>query len=217
MFSFHRHLDHEVWFPPPLPDEPDGLIAVGGDLLPQRLIHAYANGIFPWFLTDDGDPVWFSPPHRMVLYPQQLHISRSMRKELNSGRFEYRENTDFVGVMNGCAATPRPGQPDTWITPPFIRAYTLLHRLGYAHSAETWLDGELVGGMYGVRIGRVFCGESMFMRVTNASKFAFINKVLQFDSQGIDLLDCQVYSDHVASLGASLIPRQQFLEVLKQL
>ncbi len=192
--------------------EPNGLLAVGGDLQPATLIGAYRQGIFPWY--SEGQPIlWWTPDPRAVLFPERLHISRSLRKALRQERFEVTLDRSFRGVMAGCAA-PRPDQPGTWLLPEMRDAYGALFEMGLAHSAEARLDGRLVGGIYGVAIGRVFFGESMFCRVSNASKVAFVHLVRQLEAWGYALIDCQVASSHLFTLGAEEIPRQRFLGLL---
>jgi leucyl/phenylalanyl-tRNA--protein transferase len=194
--------------------EPNGLLAAGGDLEPERLLAAYRRGIFPWYA--DGQPIlWWSPDPRSVLRPDEVHVSRSLRRSLIKGGFELRIDTAFAQVVAGCAA-PRDYNASTWITAEMAAAYTRLHRLGWAHSFETWLDGELVGGLYGVAIGRVFFGESMFARATDASKVAFVNLAGQLRTRSFELIDCQVASAHVTSLGASTVPRAEFLARLDE-
>lgn len=190
-------------------DAPNGLLAAGGDLAPDTLIDAYGRGIFPWF--SEGDPIlWWTPQPRAVLWPQTFAPSRSLRRRLARREFEVRFDTAFDAVVAACAA-PRPGQDGTWITPAVAAAYGALHRLGYAHSVEAWQDGALVGGLYGVALGRVFFGESMFSRRTDASKVAFAHLVRYLLSHDGRLIDCQVGSDHLASLGAVDMPRAEFL------
>jgi len=204
-----HHLGKEIVFPAPEAAEPDGLLAVGGDLEPARLLLAYRMGIFPWY--DDGLPIlWHSPDPRMVLLPADLHVSRSLHKEMRRGRFDVRLDTAFDGVVRACARAPRPGQRGTWITDDMITAYCRLHALGYAHSAESWEDGELVGGVYGVSLGSCFFGESMFAATSNASKVALVSLVRQLERWGFDLFDCQVYTRHMAGFGATLWPRERF-------
>lgn len=213
-----RVLGPDLTFPPveQALDDPNGLLAIGGDLSPQRLLAAYRHGIFPWFST--GQPIlWWSPAPRMVLYPQELNISRSMRKRLKQQDYEVRYNTAFREVMQACAETVRPDQDGTWITGPMIEAYATLQELGHALSAETWIDGQLAGGLYGVRIGRMFFGESMFHRISNASKIAFIHLVQELQRQGCGLIDCQMHTSHLASLGAREIPRSEFCRQLAEL
>ena len=188
--------------------EPNGLLAAGGDLSPQRLIEAYRRGIFPWF--SPGEPIlWWSPDPRMVLFPAELKISRSLRKTLNKRAYEIRVDTAFRQVMEACAA-PRDGHSGTWITPAMIEAYAELHRQGLAHSVETWVDGQLAGGLYGVSLGRMFYGESMFSRATDASKIAFVHLVRQLQRWGFGLIDCQMKTAHLAAFGAREIPRAEF-------
>lgn len=204
-------------FPPvdaALPD-PNGLLAAGADLSPERLLAAYARGIFPWF--NPGEPIlWWSPDPRMVLFPQEFEPSRSLRKRLRRSDYEVRVDTAFREVMLACAE-PRPGQRGTWITAQMVAAYVRLHHLGHAHSVETWIAGELVGGLYGVAIGRVFFGESMFTRVRDAGKIAFAHLVAQLTDWGYGLIDCQMSTRHLASLGAREIPRSEFTALLAQL
>lgn len=195
--------------------EPDGLLAVGGDLSAERILSAYRQGIFPWY--SDGQPIlWWSPDPRTVLFPEKLAISRSLRKKLRGGKFSVTLDTAFEQVIRQCSK-PRPGASGTWITREMERAYILLHQIGYAHSVETWLEDRLVGGLYGVSIGRVFFGESMFSRESDASKIAFAQLVRQVESWGIAMIDCQVYTEHLASLGAEEIPRQSFIRQLQRL
>ena len=195
--------------------EPNGLLAAGADLSPERLINAYARGIFPWFGEDD--PVlWWSPDPRMVLYVDELHVSRSLRRAVRSGRFRVTLDTAFADVMAACAE-PRPGQDGTWITAGMTDAYTHLAALGYAHSVESWIDGQLAGGLYGVALGRMFFGESMFTRVSDASKVAFVHLVHQMKRWQIPLLDCQMSTHHLASLGAREIRRADFIRTVRHL
>ena len=195
--------------------DPNGLLAAGADLSPQRLLDAYVHGIFPWF--GEEDPLlWWSPDPRMVLFLDELHVSRSLRRVIRSGRYEVRFDTAFRDVVLACGE-PRAGQDGTWITPAMIEAYTTLWRLGYAHSIESWTDGELAGGLYGVAIGRMFYGESMFTRRTDASKVAFVGTVRQLRRWGFGLIDCQMPTMHLASLGGREIPRDTFLERISRL
>jgi leucyl/phenylalanyl-tRNA--protein transferase len=195
--------------------EPNGLLAAGGDLSSQRLIEAYKRGIFPWF--NPGDPIlWWSPDPRMVLFPDELKISRSLRKTLKNPPYEIRVDTAFRQVMEACAA-PRDGHSGTWITPAMIAAYTELHRQGLAHSVETWMNGKLVGGLYGISLGRMFYGESMFSLATDASKIAFVHLVRQLERWGFGMIDCQMKTAHLASLGAREIPRAEFSQKLTEL
>ena len=194
--------------------EPNGLLAAGGDLEPGRLLGAYVRGIFPWY--EEGQPIlWWSPDPRAVLWPAELRVSRSLRRSLIKGGFELRVDSAFDEVIAGCAG-PRRYTDATWITSDMARAYGRLHRMGWAHSFETWRGGELVGGLYGVAIGRVFFGESMFARVTDASKVALVGMVRSLEERGFALIDCQVASQHMASLGARAIPRREFLGWLQR-
>lgn len=193
--------------------EPNGLLAAGADLSPERLLDAYAHGIFPWFNEDD--PVlWWSPDPRMVLFPRDLHVSRSLRRTIRSGRFSVTLDRAFDAVMEGCAA-PRPQQDGTWITADMVTAYTRLAQLGFAHSVETWEGTELVGGLYGVALGRVFYGESMFSRRTDGSKAALTYLARQLDRWRFAVIDCQMATGHLASLGAREIPRDDFLRYVR--
>jgi len=195
--------------------EPNGLLAAGGDLSTQRLLEAYRAGIFPWF--NPGDPIlWWSPDPRMVLLPSEFKLSRSLHKTLKKRAYEIRIDTVFQTVMQNCAA-PREDQAGTWISPQIITAYTQLHQLGIAHSIETWRDGELVGGLYGLAIGRMFYGESMFSRATDASKIALAHLVQQLERWGFGMIDCQMNTAHLASLGAREIPRAEFIQRLGKL
>jgi len=210
-------LDSDTPFPPVSQAlrRPNGLLAAGGDLSPQRLLAAYAQGIFPWY--SEGEPIlWWSPDPRMVLFPDELRVTRSLRKVLRNRPYEIRFDTAFRRVMEACAA-PRPGQSGTWITAEMIEAYTHLHALGFAHSVETWIGGELAGGLYGVALGGVFYGESMFHRVRDASKIALVHLVEQLKRLGFGLIDCQMKTAHLASLGAREIPRAEFVRLLRKL
>ena len=208
-------LDDKLWFPPVEEALPDGLLALGGDLSPERLLLAYNSGIFPWF--NEEDPIlWWSPDPRCVLFPDQLKISKSMQQVLRRNIFEFRINTAFEQVISNCATAPREGQPGTWITQDIIEAYTSLHNAGYAWSAECWQDGGLVGGLYGVWLGKVFFGESMFSKATNASKFVFIRWAQHLQEIGVKLIDCQMHTPHLESLGAGNISRATFIQLLKQ-
>jgi leucyl/phenylalanyl-tRNA--protein transferase len=210
----HIILDEsEFYFPPVEEADEEGLLLIGGQVTPERVIEAYSKGIFPWF-NDDSLPLWWSPDPRFVLFPDGLHISRSMQKFLRKTSFEFRTNTAFKEVISNCARIERKEQDGTWITGEMAEVYIELHKQGYAHSAETWMNDELVGGMYGIRLGKVFFGESMFSLVTNASKFAFINFVHQLKQDGVELIDCQVYTEHVESLGVRLIERKEYLKLL---
>ncbi|MGD2113139.1 MAG: leucyl/phenylalanyl-tRNA--protein transferase [Gammaproteobacteria bacterium] len=192
--------------------DPDGLLALGGDLSVPRLLHAYRQGIFPWY--GPRQPIlWWSPDPRLVLYPEDLYVSRSLAKTLRKDRFRVTLDRDFRGVVTQCAA-PRPGQAGTWITPEMRAAYARLHTAGYAHSVECWLDDALVGGLYGVAMGRVFFGESMFARARDASKVGFVHLVRELQQRNFGLIDCQVHTAHLASLGAITIPRRDFVRLL---
>jgi len=193
--------------------EPNGLIAIGGDLSLNRLLSAYQQGIFPWF--SDGEPImWWSPNPRMVLFPNELKISNSLKKTLKNCPFDVRFNTAFRQVITACSNTARKGQPGTWITEDIIDAYCTLHDAGYATSAECWLDNILVGGCYGVKIGNMFYGESMFHHVTDASKVAFASLVKKLKDEGVGLIDCQMKTAHLASFGAKEISRDDFIHQL---
>lgn len=207
-------LGTELLFPPVSEAERDGLLAVGGDLSTERLLLAYRSGIFPWF--DEGPVLWWSPDPRFVLFPEEIRISRSMRTVLNQQKFRFSVNEAFPEVIQKCREVSRRGQSGTWIGEGMIKAYTKLHQLGFACSAEAWLGRDLVGGLYGVRIGRIFFGESMFSLVSNASKFAFIRWVQELGRQGVQLIDCQVYTEHLESLGARMIPRETFMAILSE-
>lgn len=199
-----------VSFPDPALAEPDGLLAIGGDLRPERLMAAYRQGVFPWY-NDDTPILWYSPHERFVLFPSALKISKSMRRVIRSGRFSVTYNQAFADVVAACATQPRRGQDGTWITADMQRAYEGLHRLGHAHSVEVWMDATLVGGLYGIAVGKAFCGESMFSRESNASKVALISLC---QSGAYSLIDCQVYTHHLASLGATMISRNEYMEEL---
>jgi len=195
--------------------KPSGLLAAGGDLSPQRLIEAYRRGIFPWF--NEGEPIlWWSPDPRMVLFPGELKISRSLRKTLKKDNYEIRVDNAFSEVIQACAA-PRGEQPGTWIHAEMISAYTALHEMGVAHSVEVWMRGELMGGLYGVSQGKVFFGESMFSRIPDTSKIAFVHLVKQLERWGFHMIDCQMKTTHLASLGGREISREEFGQKLKEL
>ncbi len=205
-------LDERLAFPPPDLAE-DGLLAVGGDLRPERLLLAYSQGIFPWY--EDGLPIlWHSPDPRMVLEVDHLRVPRSLRKAMRKRPYRLTLDTAFRDVIEACAAAPRPGQDGTWITREMIEAYVALHRLGLAHSAEAWRGHELVGGLYGVSLGAAYFGESMFARAPDASKIAFVSLVDELRRRGITLVDCQVYTDHLARFGGEEWPRGRYLEAL---
>lgn len=208
-------LDKELIFPPVRLAEPDGLLAVGGDLSQERLLLAYRNGIFPWY--EGKHILWWSPDPRFVLFPEELNVSKSMRQLLKRNAFEFTVNKAFESVISNCKTIARRGQESTWITDEVKTAYINLHKTGYAESAEVWQNNELVGGLYGVRSGRVFFGESMFSKVSNASKYAFISYVHHLKSENVALIDCQVYTEHLESLGARMIARKEFLILLEKL
>lgn len=208
-------LNDKIWFPPADEALSDGLLAIGGDLQVERLLLAYKTGIFPWY---DGDlPLWWHPNPRFVLLPDDLKVSKSMKTLLHQRKFKFTINQAFEQVIENCKKIERKNQDGTWINEDVKNAYTQLHQLGYAHSAEAWLNGELVGGLYGIKIGKVFFGESMFAKQSNASKYAFIKYVQQLQQEGIKLIDCQVYTEHLESLGAKMIMREQFMQLLKHL
>lgn len=212
-----RWLTPESPFPPlsTALTAPNGLLAAGGELSPQRLIEAYRLGIFPWF--NEGEPIlWWSPDPRMVLFPDELKISRSLRKALKKGNYEIRIDSAFNQVMQACA-TPRNGRAGTWIHAEMMSAYAVLHEIGVAHSVEVWLGGELKGGLYGVAQGKVFFGESMFSRISDASKIALVHLVKQLERWDFGMIDCQMKTAHLASLGAREIPRKEFSQKLKEL
>jgi leucyl/phenylalanyl-tRNA---protein transferase len=201
-------LDKDLIFPPVHLAEPDGLLAMGGDLSVERLLLAYQNGIFPWY---EGDTIlWWCPNPRFVLFPKELKISKAIRPLLKRNEFEFTVNKAFSKVIHLCKQVPRAGQEGTWITDEVEKAYNRLHTLGYAHSAEVWKEGELVGGLYGIKLGKIFFGESMFSLVSNASRYAFIKWVQQLEREGIELIDCQVYTEYLESMGARMIERSEF-------
>ncbi len=209
-------LDTEIIdFPPPRLAEPDGLLAMGGDLSPERLLSAYRQGIFPWY---EGEHIlWWFPDPRFVLFPKDLKISKSVKPLLNRNEFDFTINKAFAEVIRCCQQIERSGQDGTWITHDVEKAYTKMHELGYAHSAEVWKNGELVGGLYGIRLGRVFFGESMFSKTSNASRYAFIRYVQQLRSEGVELIDCQVYTEYLESMGAAMIEGKDFSRLLEEL
>jgi len=205
-------LDPQSPFPPleQANAELGGLLAVGGDLSPRRLLDAYARGIFPWG-THQGQPLWYAPDPRMVMIPADFSPSRSLRKTLRGGGYTIRLDTAFTEVIAACAAQARPGQAGTWISSDMQTAYRRLHELGWAHSVETWVEGELVGGLYGLAIGKAFFGESMFSRRTDASKIAFAHLCRYLSGRAFGIIDCQMHTQHLASLGAAEIPRDEFV------
>jgi len=208
-------LTKELQFPPVQLSEPDGLLAIGGDLSNDRLLLAYKNGIFPWYNSDEI--LWWSPDPRFVLFPSELKVSKSMRKLLQHNAFDFTIDKRFSDVIANCESITRKGQEGTWITEDIRRAYTALHEAGFAHSAEAWQQERLVGGLYGIQLGKVFFGESMFSKVTNSSKYVFIRYVEQLANEGVELIDCQVYTPHLESLGARMISRKHFLELIRKL
>lgn len=208
-------LPREPVFPDPERAEPDGLLAVGGDLSPRRLLAAYERGIFPWF-SEKGPILWWSPDPRLVLRPEWLHLPRSLARTLRRGRYAVRADTAFAEVIAGCAAARRPGQRGTWITPEMIAAYERLHRMGFAHSFEAWEGEGLAGGLYGVSLGGAFFGESMFSERPDASKAAFAASVPWLADRGVALVDCQVRTEHLVRFGAREIPRAAFLAELRR-
>jgi leucyl/phenylalanyl-tRNA---protein transferase len=203
-------LNDNISFPKPELAEEDGLLAVGGDLSPERLMLAYHLGIFPWY-SDESPILWYSPHTRFVLFPDKIKISKSMRQVMNSGIFNFTFDRDFESVISACAYTQRKGQPGTWINPDMQQAYIKLHRAGIAHSVEVWKDVELVGGLYGVAVNNVFCGESMFSKLSNASKAALI---WLCQSKKYKMIDCQVYTAHLERMGAGMISREEYMTVL---
>jgi leucyl/phenylalanyl-tRNA---protein transferase len=208
-------LDKKIYFPPSHLADPGGLLAMGGDLSPERLLVAYQSGIFPWY---EGDHIlWWSPDPRFVLFPGELKISKSIKPLLKRNEFDFTINKAFKEVIQNCKKIYRPGQDGTWITDEVVRAYTKMHELGYAHSAEVWKDNELVGGFYGIKLGKIFFGESMFSKVSNASRYAFIKYIDHLKEDGIELIDCQVYTEYLESFGARMIPGKEFKLLLKKL
>jgi leucyl/phenylalanyl-tRNA--protein transferase len=205
-------LTDQLWFPPVADAMEDGLLAIGGDVSLERLLLAYKRGIFPWY---EGDmPMWWSPNPRFVLYPDKLKISKSMQGVIKKNTFQFTINQNFAAVLHNCKTSDRKGQDGTWITHSLEKSLNEHHALGFAHSAETWREGELVGGLYGIRIGHIFFGESMFSLVPNASKFAFIQYVTQLKLEGVTLIDCQIYTQHLESMGAEMISREKFINSL---
>lgn len=208
-------LDKELYFPPVELAEADGLLAIGGDLTSERLLLGYRQGVFPWY---EGQFIlWWSPDPRFVLFPGELKISKSMKVLLNKNAFDFTVNKSFKEVIHNCKEVKRPGQLGTWITDDVESAYVHMHELGYAFSAEAWKAGELVGGVYGIKLGKVFFGESMFSKISNASKYAFIKFVDYLQRQGVELIDCQVYTEYLESLGARMIDRKEFVDYLRKL
>jgi leucyl/phenylalanyl-tRNA--protein transferase len=208
-------LTKELIFPPVSFAEPDGLLAIGGDLSPKRLLLAYSNGIFPWY--DEKPILWWCPDPRFVLFPGELKISKSIKPLLNRNEFEFTVNQAFSQVIRQCKKIARPGQQGTWITTAIEKAYIKMHELGYALSAEVWKDDQLVGGLYGIRLGKVFFGESMFSQTSNASRYAFIKYVTMLKQEGVQLIDCQVHTDYLESMGARMIQGAAFQSLLRSL
>ncbi|WP_343488116.1 leucyl/phenylalanyl-tRNA--protein transferase [Allomuricauda sp. d1] len=207
-------LDDSLSFPDVEEATEEGLLAIGGDLSTERLLLAYRSGIFPWF-NEDSLILWWSPDPRMVLYPEKVKVSKSMKKVIRDDQFRLTKNAYFERVIDSCAKMDRKGQEGTWITPMMKSAYLRLHELGHAKSYEVWQDDILVGGLYGIDLGHVFCGESMFSTVSNASKFAFIHLANDLNKKGYCLIDCQVYTRHLESLGAEKMARNEFIEILQ--
>ncbi|AXG68435.1 leucyl/phenylalanyl-tRNA--protein transferase [Kordia sp. SMS9] len=206
-------LTDKIGFPPVSETSPEGILAIGGDLKPERLLLAYRNGIFPWY-SEDEPIIWWSPDPRMVLFPEDLRVSKSMKQLLRKETFSVTYNTAFEQVIRACALMYRPGQEDTWITNEMEEAYIELFKMGYITSVEVWRGEKLVGGAYGVNLGHIFCGESMFARESNASKYGFIHLVRKLKAEGCQIIDCQMHTNHLASLGAYEVPREVFLSYL---
>ncbi len=209
-------LNKDLWFPDPFLARKDGLLAVGGDLSPERILLAYSNGIFPWF--SQGDPIlWWCTHPRYILSPKNLHISSSLKKEIKKKIFKFSFDRSFKEVILNCAETRLEKGEETWVIPEMIHSYTRLHKLGYCHSAETWLDGELAGGVYGICIGGLFYGESMFYKISNASKVAFVCMVKMLENWGIELIDCQMKTENLERFGAEYVSLEKFMLLLKTL
>lgn len=207
-------LGNRIEFPDVELASPDGILAIGGDLSPERLLLAYRSGIFPWY--SEGEPiVWYSPEKRMVLFPRELKVSKSMKQLMRKDTYRITWNQNFEAVIKACQESPRKDQDGTWITEEMRSAYIRLHELGHAKSVEVWRDEELVGGLYGIDLGQIFCGESMFSRESNTSKLAFIHLVKKLQKENYRLIDCQVYTAHLASLGAREISRKEFTRLLR--
>ena len=206
-------LNNKLWFPPINEALEDGLLAMGGEVTVERLLLAYKSGIFPWY--EGETPLWWSPDPRFVLYPEKLKVSKSMEALIRKKKFRFSTNSAFSQVIRSCKTLQRKGQDGTWITDELEQSLNKLHQLGFAHSAETWVENELVGGLYGIRMGNLFFGESMFSKETNASKFSFINFVKLLEFEKVKLIDCQVYTEHLESLGAEMIPRTEFIKTIK--
>lgn len=206
-------LNSKLFFPPVDTADEDGILAIGGDLSADRLLLAYRSGIFPWY-NDDQPIIWWSPDPRFVLFPNKIKVSKSMEAVIKNNQFKFTINKAFTQVIQHCKNIDRKEQDGTWITSEVEKAYTALHLKGFAHSAEAWLNDEIVGGLYGVRIGNIFFGESMFSKMSNASKFAFIQLVKYLQQEGVVLIDCQVYTAHLESLGAGMIDRKDFMQLI---
>lgn len=207
-------LSKELFFPPVDEASYEGILAIGGDLSIDRLLLAYSNGIFPWF-NEDEPILWWAPPERMVVVPSFYKVSKSIRNLLNQNKFSVTFNQNFKEVILGCQQIERPGQDGTWLSDDFVKSYTKLHEMGIAKSVEVWQNEALVGGLYGVDLGHIFCGESMFSKVSNASKIAFVTLIEYLKENNYKLLDCQVHNDHLEKLGAFEISRETFMKVLK--
>ena len=208
-------LSTSLSFPPTCQADENGLLAIGGDLQMQRLLLAYRSGIFPWF--SQGEPIcWWSPDPRFVLFPEKIHISKSMQSIMRRKEFQFSTNIAFEEVIRNCSAMQRPGQDGTWITTEMMEAYVNLHKAVIAHSAEAWKNVDLGGGLYDIRLGKVFFGESMFSKISNASKFAFIHYVQMLQKEDVQLIDCQLHTAHLESLGAQMISRKAFETLLQQ-
>jgi leucyl/phenylalanyl-tRNA--protein transferase len=206
-------LTNDIIFPDVSQADENGILAIGGDLSVERLLCAYKNGIFPWY-NEDEPIIWWSPDPRCVLYPDKLRVTKSMKQVLQNGRFRFTMNKAFSQVINACKTVDRKYGMGTWINQDIVNAYTNLHEAGYALSAETWREGKLVGGLYGIKIGNIFFGESMFSNESNASKFAFINVINHLKKNGLQLIDCQQKTEHLMSLGAEMISRKEFIEMI---
>lgn len=211
-------LDNDLWFPDPHLGEDDGLVAVGGDLSVDRLLLAYSNGFFPWYsFSHNKEPMWFCPLQRFVIFPKEIHISHSMQQLIKKHKLEPTINKDFEGVIQGCAtAQNRNKEEGAWLGPAMIEAYTEMHRQGFAVSVEVWLDKQLVGGLYGINLGRSFFGESMFSLVPNASKLALIHLAHMLDALGGTLIDCQFETPHLRSMGARYISYEEYIRIIKR-
>ena len=207
-------LKTDLWFPDVEESTEEGIVAVGGDLSVERLILAYSKGIFPWYSSDRSPILWWSPDPRFVLFPENLIVSKSMRPYFNQNKFKVTWDQNFEDIIKNCQKIDREDQLGTWITNKMLAAYIQLHKKGYAHSVEVWMGNELVGGLYGISLGKVFFGESMFAKVSNASKFGFISLVNQLKQKGFLLIDCQQETKHLESLGANAIKRKDFIDIL---